>query len=59
MEAKPARKGKAKPAEAAERWPGIRFDTRALFHPDSGRLHADRSVAALQAAGLDPWALER
>lgn len=26
------------PMEAAERWPGIRFDTRALFHPDSGRL---------------------
>ncbi|GAA2581289.1 N-methyl-L-tryptophan oxidase [Dactylosporangium fulvum] len=38
------------PQEATERWPGIRFDTRALFHPDSGRLHADRSVAALQAA---------
>jgi sarcosine oxidase len=38
------------PAEAAERWPGIRFDTRALFHPDSGRLHADHAVAALQAA---------
>ncbi|WP_432993763.1 FAD-dependent oxidoreductase [Dactylosporangium sp. CA-233914] len=38
------------PPEAAERWPGIRFDTRALFHPDSGRLHADRAVAALQDA---------
>jgi sarcosine oxidase len=38
------------PEEAADRWPGIRFDTRALFHPDSGRLHADRSVAALQTA---------
>lgn len=38
------------PGEAAERWPGIRFDTRALFHPDSGRLHADRSVAALQSS---------
>ncbi|WP_436534342.1 FAD-dependent oxidoreductase [Actinoplanes sp. HUAS TT8] len=37
------------PGEAAERWPGLRFDTRALFHPDSGRLHADRSVSALQA----------
>jgi sarcosine oxidase len=36
--------------EAAQRWPGIRFDTRVLFHPDSGRLHADRSVASLQAA---------
>ena len=36
------------PEEAAERWPGIRFDTRALFHPESGRLHADDAVAALQ-----------
>jgi sarcosine oxidase len=38
------------PEAAAERWPGMRFDTRARFHPDSGRLHADRSVAALQDA---------
>ncbi|GAA2357542.1 FAD-dependent oxidoreductase [Dactylosporangium salmoneum] len=38
------------PEEAAERWPGIRFATRALYHPDSGRLHADRAVAALQDA---------
>jgi sarcosine oxidase len=36
------------PSEAAERWPGIRFDQRALFHPHSGRLHADDAVAALQ-----------
>ncbi|WP_432843938.1 FAD-dependent oxidoreductase [Dactylosporangium sp. CA-092794] len=47
------------PAEAAERWPGIRFDTRALFHPDSGRLHADRSVDALQAAAGKSGALVR
>ncbi|WP_027346908.1 FAD-dependent oxidoreductase [Hamadaea tsunoensis] len=47
------------PAEAAERWPGIRFDTEALFHPDSGRLHADRSVAALQAAAGKAGALVR
>jgi len=45
--------------EAAERWPGIRFDTRALFFPDSGRLHADRSVAALQAAATRAGALVR
>jgi sarcosine oxidase len=38
------------PDEAAERWPGIRFDQRALWHPDSGRLHADDAVAALQAS---------
>ncbi|GLK99318.1 N-methyltryptophan oxidase [Dactylosporangium matsuzakiense] len=38
------------PREAARRWPGLRFETPVLFHPDSGRLHADRSVAALQDA---------
>nr|BFE57919.1 N-methyl-L-tryptophan oxidase [Dactylosporangium thailandense] len=36
------------PRAAAERWPGIRFESRALYFPDSGRLHADRAVAALQ-----------
>jgi sarcosine oxidase len=38
------------PAEVGERWPGLRADTTALFHPDAGRLHADDSVAALQQA---------
>ncbi|WP_096305308.1 FAD-dependent oxidoreductase [Jatrophihabitans sp. GAS493] len=37
-------------AEAAERWPGLRIDSTALFHPDAGRLHADRAVEALQTA---------
>jgi sarcosine oxidase len=37
------------PEEAERRWPGIRFDTRVLFTPQSGRLHADRAVAALQS----------
>ena len=36
------------PEAAAERWPGLRFSGPALFHPNSGRLHADRSVQALQ-----------
>ena len=36
------------PAAAAERWPGLRLDTAALFHPDAGRLHAGDAVAALQ-----------
>jgi sarcosine oxidase len=35
--------------EAGRRWPGMRFDSRVLFIPGAGRLHADRSVAALQA----------
>jgi sarcosine oxidase len=41
------------------RWRGIRFDTQALFHPDSGRLHADRSVTALQAAAEKAGAIVR
>lgn len=38
------------PDEAAERWPGIRFDGRVLYSPDSGRLDADAAVAAFKAA---------
>ncbi|WP_446038949.1 FAD-dependent oxidoreductase [Streptomyces sp. SID1121] len=38
------------PAQAAERWPGLRADTTALFHPEAGRVHADRAVAAFQQA---------
>jgi sarcosine oxidase len=38
------------PAEAARRWPGIRFDTPALHTPQAGRLDADAAVAALQDA---------
>ncbi|GAA0452518.1 N-methyltryptophan oxidase [Paractinoplanes deccanensis] len=37
-------------AEATARWPGLRFTGPVLFHPSSGRLHADKAVAALQAA---------
>ncbi|MGW7680403.1 FAD-dependent oxidoreductase [Kribbella sp. NPDC054772] len=35
-------------AEAAERWPGFRFETPVLYQPRSGRLYADRTVHALQ-----------
>jgi sarcosine oxidase len=35
---------------AAERWPGIRFDTEVLYTPEAGRLNADRSVAAMHDA---------
>ncbi|WP_273654035.1 FAD-dependent oxidoreductase [Cellulomonas fimi] len=39
------------PDEAAERWPGLRFETRVLHESrTAGRVHADRAVAALQAA---------
>jgi sarcosine oxidase len=34
--------------EAAGRWPGITFAGRALYYPNSGRLHADDAVDALQ-----------
>lgn len=36
------------PAEAEARWPGMRFDTTVLFHPDGGRCLADRAVRTLQ-----------
>jgi len=38
--------------EASERWGGIRFDSRVLYTPQAGRVNADRSVAALQAAAI-------
>ncbi|WP_082467978.1 FAD-dependent oxidoreductase [Leifsonia sp. Leaf264] len=37
-------------AEAATRWPGLRFETRVLHTPTAGRLNADASVTALQQA---------
>lgn len=41
------------PADEAERrWPGMRFDSTVLFHPDAGTLDADRAIAAfLERAG--------
>ena len=36
------------PGEAELQWPGLRFDGMVLHHPDSGRLHADQAVDALQ-----------
>lgn len=36
--------------EASERWRGITFTGRSLYYPNSGRVHADNAVAALQAA---------
>ncbi|HEU5150181.1 MAG TPA: FAD-dependent oxidoreductase, partial [Iamia sp.] len=38
------------PEEAANRWPGLRFDTTVLFHPEAGRLHADAAVRTLHGA---------
>jgi sarcosine oxidase len=36
------------PVDASSRWPGLRFEGSALFHPHGGRAHADRTVAALK-----------
>ncbi len=36
------------PDEAAERWPGMRFDRAVVHSPDGGRVFADRTVATLQ-----------
>lgn len=47
------------PRQAAARWPGLRFDTRVLFHPDSGRLHADDAVTALQESAVKHGAVVR
>lgn len=38
------------PSDASACWPGLRFDTTVLFHPDAGRLHADAAVRTLHGA---------
>src|SRR3989440_458075 len=35
--------------EGARRWPGLRLDGVFLHQPDAGRIHADRTLAALHA----------
>jgi sarcosine oxidase len=47
------------PGEAAHRWPGIRFDTSVLHHPDAGRVLAERSVTAFQQAAAVRGAVVR
>jgi sarcosine oxidase len=37
------------PAEAAERWPGLRFEGSVVHQPDAGRLDADAVVTTLYA----------
>lgn len=44
------------PDEAAERWPGLRFETSVLFHPRGGRAHADLALAALQRVAAEQGA---
>ena len=40
------------PEEARRRWSGIRFDTRVLYTPQSGRLRADAALAALRDGAI-------
>ncbi len=47
------------PTAAGPRWPGLRFDTVVLHHPQAGRLHADRAVAALCQAATSAGAVLR
>ncbi|WP_022881136.1 FAD-dependent oxidoreductase [Gryllotalpicola ginsengisoli] len=46
-------------AEAARRWPGMRFETDVLHQPEAGRLDADAAVAALQSAAVARGAVVR
>ena len=36
------------PAEATERWPGMRFETKVLYQPRSGRALADQALTAIR-----------
>lgn len=36
------------PAEATERWPGMRFETKVLYQPGSGRALADQALIAIR-----------
>lgn len=45
--------------QAAERWPGLRFDTDVVFHPEAGRVHADHAVLAFQQAAAARGAVIR
>lgn len=47
LDAAAVRAWRLPPAEAAQRWPGMRFDDTVLYQPDAGRLDADATVLAL------------
>ncbi|MGB3438274.1 MAG: FAD-dependent oxidoreductase [Actinophytocola sp.] len=42
---------------AMERWPGMRFDGRVLFHRHTARVHADDAVAALRSSAEEAGAV--
>lgn len=41
------------PDEATTRWPGLRLETPALFHPDGGTTDAQATVTALLGCAID------
>jgi sarcosine oxidase len=45
-----------RPDQAAERWPGMRFDRSVVFSPEGGRCFADRTVAACQRLAVEAGA---
>jgi sarcosine oxidase len=47
------------PAEAVERWPGIRYSSKVFFHPLCGRLDASVAADALRCAARDHSAVLR
>ena len=42
------------PGEAAERWPGMRFETEVLYQPGSGRALADQALTAIRESARKP-----
>ncbi|ARJ05175.1 hypothetical protein B5808_08105 [Cnuibacter physcomitrellae] len=47
------------PDEAADRWPGMRFDREVLHIPDAGRLRAASALSALQGSAVRHGAVIR
>lgn len=47
-----ATRERLEPQAASERFAGMRFDEAVVFHPDGGRVFADRAVSALQRCAV-------
>ncbi|GAA1586203.1 hypothetical protein GCM10009789_44700 [Kribbella sancticallisti] len=41
------------PEEAAERWPGLRFETKVLYQPGSGRALAEQALRAIRESARE------
>lgn len=42
-----------RPEEAAERWPGLRFETSVLYQPGSGRALAEQALTAIRGSAVE------